>query len=228
LDLQEQKHKKVVSGLKKKKKALTEAEKVTKALKVASEKLAVANSKEYAELIKTRQALADRNKEIRESVKVKKQAKTALTEEEKLSRRLAVAKERLALASSKEYKQLIKTQQALNKKTAALRGNTKATKRATSGMRGLFSATKNLLSAFGIIAGIQLFVNIGKNIYKLMKDFDGLNFALERVTGSMVLAEESSRFLLDISEKFGAELVKTTERWIKFRAAAKNSVLCSY
>lgn len=103
---------------------------------------------------------------------------------------------------------------------AALANKLKATSGATS---GLVKGVRALISAFGIVNGIQLFANIIKNAYSLAKQLDSINFALERIAGNMFDAATSQRFLKEITQDFGVELVNTTERWVKFLAAAKQS-----
>jgi len=92
-----------------------------------------------------------------------------------------------------------------------------------SGFKNIFSSIKALIGAFGIINGIQIFASLISDAYKLTKQFDSLSFALNTVTQSAFDAAISERFLKEITQDFGVELVSTTERWVKFLAAAKQS-----
>ena len=98
-------------------------------------------------------------------------------------------------------------------------------KKSTSLFSDLLGSTGKLLSAFGIIAGMQMFANILKGAFETVKTFDSLGFALQKITKDSFDAATSQRFLIEISRDFGVELVATTERWIKFLAAAKQSGL---
>ncbi len=99
----------------------------------------------------------------------------------------------------------------------------KKTKRTKGAFDRLTGSVGKLVGAFGVVMGIQLFGRIILNAFKTIKTFDSLAFALERVTKSTVNAAVSSRFILEITEAYGAEIVTTTERWIKFLAAAQQS-----
>ena len=89
----------------------------------------------------------------------------------------------------------------------------------------MYRSAKLLIGAFGVLAGIQLFANIVLDIFKTIKTFDSLGFALERITENSFAAADSQRFLLQITRDYGVELVTTTNRWVKFLAAAKQSGL---
>ncbi len=101
-----------------------------------------------------------------------------------------------------------------------LKDSTERTSKATS---GLISGVKQLISAFGIVNGIQIFANLVKNAFELAKQFDSLSFALNTIERDLQNVAESQRFLMQITQDYGVELVSTTERWIKFLAAAKQS-----
>jgi len=87
----------------------------------------------------------------------------------------------------------------------------------------LFGSAKDLVQAFGVLGGVQLFAAIIKDAYELTKKFNSLQFALEKITKDTFDIASSQRFILDVTESFGVELASTTERWIKFLAAAKQS-----
>lgn len=99
------------------------------------------------------------------------------------------------------------------------------TGRTRAGFKGLLGGAQSLIAAFGIIGGIQLFVNILKNSYELIKTFDGIQFAMQKITENMYDMSTSQKFLLEITRNYGTELVTTTNRYIKFLAAAKQSGL---
>jgi len=130
-----------------------------------------------------------------------------------------------------KLKSTIKAQEAsMNKLSKANRkaGDTiervgKKSKKTNSSMGTLAGGVKSLFAAFGLIMGIQLFANIIKNAAKLILTFDSLRFALEKITESTWAYSQSQEFLLILNRKYGAELIVTTERWIKFLAAARQS-----
>jgi tape measure domain-containing protein len=113
----------------------------------------------------------------------------------------------------------------IDKSTRALNNNNKTVKNSSKGLSGLNNGLNNIITSFGIIFSIRAFINIIAGVFETIKTFDSLNFALEKITGSLFDAADSQRFLIDLTQRFGVELVSTTNRWIKFLAAAKQSGL---
>jgi tape measure domain-containing protein len=128
-------------------------------------------------------------------------------------------------STNKNTKSKTNQASATKKATKNTEANTQANKKSTASFKQLNTSVVALLSTFGIVAGIQIFKDIIKEVFETTKTFDSLNFALEKITGSNFAAADSQRFLLDITRKYGTELVTTTNRWIKFLAAAKQSGL---
>jgi len=111
-----------------------------------------------------------------------------------------------------------------NKKLQASFNKTKkASQKTSSGFSGLVKGAGALMGAFGAIAGVQLFASIIKNVISLAGTFDSLHFALNRIAKDSLDAAASEAFLKEITVDFGAELITTTTRWIKFLAAARQS-----
>jgi tape measure domain-containing protein len=102
--------------------------------------------------------------------------------------------------------------QEADKNTARLNETTKKT---TSSFGQMLKGVKELIGAFGVVMGLQLFANIIKNAFELTKQFDSLAFALQKIT--------KDSFDTASSQRFGVQLVATTERWIKFLAASKQA-----
>jgi len=125
-------------------------------------------------------------------------------------------------ANSDQAKKATASYKALN---AQLQKVNQSVSQQKKGFGGLFTSVGKLLSAFGLIMGLQLFANIVKGAFETIKTFDSLGFALEKITKDSFDAAVSQRFLIEITRDFGVELVATTERWIKFLAAAKQSGL---
>jgi len=114
---------------------------------------------------------------------------------------------------------------ATNKATKATSNNSKAVSKGTSENKKFTSSLNDILRAFGAISAVQLFKDLLQNVYETTKQFDSFSFALEKITGSLEAAKDSERFLIALTEDFGVELVTTTNRWIKFLAAANESGL---
>lgn len=139
-----------------------------------------------------------------------------------------IAKNKVAIASNKQAitsltKENEKLTKQVDKLTKAKEKNAKSGKELNGVFGSLWGSTKALLGAFGIVAGLQLFGSIIKDAFRLWKEFDSIGYALERVTKNMFDTAVSQRFLLEITSDYGAELVTTANRWVKFLAAAKQS-----
>ena len=106
-----------------------------------------------------------------------------------------------------------------------LRKNDIQNKKSKGGFKGLFNSVKSLAGAFGLIIGIEIFASIIKSAFSLMKTFDGIRFAMQKITKDSNLAASSQRFLTEITDDFGVSLVTTTNRYVKFLAAARQSGL---
>tara|TARA_R110000782_G_scaffold98801_1_gene184248 strand:+ start:637 stop:3870 length:3234 start_codon:yes stop_codon:yes gene_type:complete len=116
--------------------------------------------------------------------------------------------------AQKEYDKLtVKVNQA-NKATSNL---------SKKGLLGITRGFGNLLGAFGVAGATVMFAQFAQSGFKLAKRLDSLNFAMRTIiTDSQELAD-TQFFLADITERYGAEVVTTTERYIKFLTAAKQS-----
>ena len=138
--------------------------------------------------------------------------------------------------SQKSQKNYVTQTRNLKKETALLKAENEKleaslkksqlqAKKTGGAFKGILSSVKSITRAFGIVAGIQLFANIIKNAFSLIKTFDSLRFTLERVSKGAYDVANNTAFLDGIVNDFGVNLVSTTERYIKFLAAAKNSGL---
>lgn len=90
---------------------------------------------------------------------------------------------------------------------------------------GMVNGFRNLLGAFGLVGGVTLMASLVKDIFNLIKQLESLEYALTTVTESASELGAVQEFLIDISNRYGVNLVTTTERFTKFLAAAKQSSL---
>jgi tape measure domain-containing protein len=126
---------------------------------------------------------------------------------------------------------------ATDKNTAAVNKQNKATSQATRNNKQLansqvkltnnnktmFSGLKSLTKAFGVIAGLTIFKNIALEAFETIKTFDRLKFTMEAITNTSFEIAESQVFLSGITEKFGLNIIDTTQSYIKFLAASKQA-----
>lgn len=117
--------------------------------------------------------------------------------------------------------------------TKALRGETTQTERNTSAKKKNQNAGKGLLRTVGRLAGALgfagLVMTIGtaiKSIVQLTIRFQSLGYAVDKIAGeNFAEIKRTWEFLIQLNDNFGAKLSVTTERWLKFRAAAAQSNL---
>lgn len=182
---------------------------------------------EYDKLKETLQNVNSTTKAVKQSTQesldayaqLKKELKDATTNARNLAVEFGVNSKE-AKSASDRVKELQKRLDEVNK---SLKETKAGAGKTSSAFAMVGSGALALAGAFGLIASIQLFADITKQTFALVKQFDSINFALEKITGNMFDTAVSQRFLLDITDRFGAELVTTANRWIKFMAAAQHS-----
>jgi len=135
------------------------------------------------------------------------------------------------------FTQLRNTKAELKKLKKQLDATTAATKKSTTQFSrlkktaggGIFGGLKgginSLLAAFGVLAGVQLFANAIKNAFQLTKTLDSLGFAMRAVITDAQELGQTQNWLRQITNDFGAAIVTTTNRYIKFRAASRQAGL---
>jgi tape measure domain-containing protein len=88
----------------------------------------------------------------------------------------------------------------------------------------VLSGVTQLMSAFGIATGINLAVDIAKNIFETTKQIQSLDLALRNVSGNQVLFAENQIFIKKTSEDFGIEIKGLQEQFTQFYVAAKDKL----
>lgn len=83
---------------------------------------------------------------------------------------------------------------------------------------------RDLAGAFGITAGIGLFVQIGKDIFDTTKELQSLDMALKQVTETQSNFQQQQLFLKRISEDYGVELNSLTKQFTQFYVSAKDKI----
>ncbi len=121
--------------------------------------------------------------------------------------------------------QLAKTNIALSNAKAKLLALQNTTKKTKSAFSGLIGSAKQLFLALGAFTGIQLFARAITSAFKFTKTLDSLAFSMQAVITDSEELAKTTDFLKQITEDYGAEIVTTTNRYIKFRAATKNAGL---
>tara|TARA_R110002020_G_scaffold232212_2_gene443734 strand:- start:1171 stop:4179 length:3009 start_codon:yes stop_codon:yes gene_type:complete len=139
--------------------------------------------------------------------------------------------------SSKAFKTLTervdKLEKELRQANSALKTLTVTTRRHINEMKKMEKQTKknvksskalgNALRLVGLAGTIALIRKYTKVIFNQIKVFDGLKFAITQTKKEIFDINQSYVFLGGLTRDFGVELKSTTERWLKFSEAAKQS-----
>lgn len=106
--------------------------------------------------------------------------------------------------------------------------NTRRNKSNTISIKNKTNALSGLFKTFGAFVGLNYLKQLGATIFEMAKNFDSLRYSMQTVSDTAFDLASSQRFLLKISEDYGVELLATSQRYIKFLAAAKQSNLSLY
>ncbi len=132
----------------------------------------------------------------------------------------------LIVSEKANEKQIKKAQREYDKLTRKVNQANKATSNfAKTGLGNALRGFKNLIGAFGIAGGAMLFANMTRNVFNLIKTLNSLDFTMKAVIKDQAELGQTQLWLSDITMNFGAALVTTTNRYIKFRAATQQAGL---
>jgi len=150
----------------------------------------------------------------------------------KLSAQVAIASKtyqdilvrgRLATQTQKEFdRELAVARSEFQKLQAQVLAADKAVdKWSRTGERSI-GMLRNLLGAFGISTGVQLFAQMSKEIFEQVKLLQTLDKSFELITGTAHEAAYQFIFLQDISKRYGLEINSLQDQFTKFYVAAKD------
>lgn len=88
----------------------------------------------------------------------------------------------------------------------------------------IIKSAKDILAAFGLVAGAQLIANLAKDIFETTKQIQSMDMALKQVTQTQELYAQSQMFLSRIAEAYGADLGKLTKQFTQFYVSAKDKI----
>lgn len=210
-------------------KEISELVEVFNKLKSSAVSTGNAGSKSFQELEKVINGLTSTSKLMIKEFAVLEQKYANMSRSQKSfvtqTRNLRKEKQELINTLSATNNKLLQAESRVKKLTRELDNAKTKTKTTSKGFFNLSASLSNLIGAFGILAGAQLFANLIRDVYKLAKTFDSLGFALERVSKTALDYSNNQAFLMGLVDDFGVSLVDTTERYTKFMAAAEQSGL---
>lgn len=138
-----------------------------------------------------------------------------------------IARGRLATQTQRQYNKELEDAQRdfdkLNQKIIAADNAVRKFNR-NVGNYPTFGVLKDLISAFGINLGAQLFVDLAKDIFETTKEIQSMDMALKQVTGTQEAFAQSQMFLSRISEAYGVDLGDLTKQFTQFYVSAKDKL----
>lgn len=148
---------------------------------------------------------------------------------QRLNAQMNIARKRLRdlIASEKASNaEIKKAQREFDKYRNKVNEANKATSNfSKTSLGGMVKGFKNLLGAFGLVGGVYMFAEFAKATINTIKELDQLNYTLQQVIRNEGELARTRGFLIEMSMKYGAELLSTTNRYVKFNVAARNAGL---
>lgn len=83
----------------------------------------------------------------------------------------------------------------------------------------------SVMAGFGVVVGVDMFAGIVKSSYDTIKTLDAQNKALKEVFQTEEQVAFQKQYISDISNKYGLEILSTTEAYTKYAAAIKGTNL---
>lgn len=89
----------------------------------------------------------------------------------------------------------------------------------------LTTSFRSLLGAFGVVNAIDIFADIVRGSFETVKSLDALNYTLKQVFETDQQVALQKDYLREISQRYGLEIISTTEAFSKYSAAVKGTYL---
>lgn len=150
----------------------------------------------------------------KERIKVQKQLETTIA--------------KLNILRSEEGKKLVEEKVKLQEATRAARDMAREKLGLTQKTTGLRGAFDNFIKSIGVYAAAIFGLNrllrfFTSDLLKLTEKLDSLDFSMKTVITSQTEFAQTQLFLSETAVNYGQDILTLTERYIKFRAATKQS-----
>lgn len=90
--------------------------------------------------------------------------------------------------------------------------------------KSVFSGFTNVLAAFGIGTGVQLFADLTRSIFQTTKEIQSLDLALKTVSETQQQFAANQSFLNEIADKYGIEIQGLTKNFTEFWVASADKL----
>lgn len=94
-----------------------------------------------------------------------------------------------------------------------------------SAINGLTVSFRNLIAAFGVYSAIDIFADLARSSFETIKKLDAQNAALNQIFETETQVGFQKEYLADITNRYGLELVTTTDAYSKYAAAIRGTVM---
>lgn len=139
----------------------------------------------------------------------------------------AIAAQRLTIAQNQAAASTIRLSTVQNQNAASAirlaetqRRAAEAAERNKGSVTGLLGSIRNLVYAY---ASLGVVAQVFQSILKQTKALDTLTVAFNTTLGSTQATAQAQEYLLDISERFGTNLLGASQAYLKFSAASKQA-----
>lgn len=130
----------------------------------------------------------------------------------------------LIVTRGKESSATIAAQKNYDRLTAKVNEVNKATSNfKNTGLGGIVQGLKGIAGVLGISLAVGQLKDLAKEIFEVTKKLQSLDFAMKAILPDAKDFGRTQEFLTKITNDFGADIITTTERYIKFVAAGKQS-----
>lgn len=214
------------------KKAQSEDATEIQRLRVETQELNKANkdtAKETLGLVSTYQKFA---KEVNEAKRNAKNLASEMVELEKQFKRGAISKREYNREINKLSKEFTEAKlkalgldQQLKKIDSSVGDNQRNVGNYKSAINGLTVSFRNLIAAFGVVGAVDLFADLARSSFETIKKLDAQNASLKQIFETEAQIAYQKEYLADITNRYGLELVSTTDAYTKYSAALRGTVL---
>lgn len=127
-------------------------------------------------------------------------------------------------AQNQATRQAQKEFDVLDKKIKQADNAVRVHNRNVGNYKSALSGLSSLMGAFGVAGGLALFAQITTDTIRLIKELQGLNLALQQVSGTQADFTSNLSFIQETSENLGLSINDLTRQFTQFYVSAKDKL----
>lgn len=201
-------------------------------LRVETQELNKANkdtAKETLGLVSSYQKFA---KEVNEAKKNAKNLASEMIELEKRFKSGQISKREYNREINRLSKEFVEAKakalgldQQLKKIDSSVGDNQRNVGNYKNALNGLTVSFRNLIAAFGVYSAVDIFADLARSSFETIKKLDAQNVALKQIFETETQVGFQKEYLADITNRYGLEIVSTTDAYTKYTAALRGTLL---